>query len=241
MFFLCAHCFNMLSARVKRQQAKEWYAANKEDVCQAHHAGKSKGASKQVYENNPEKKREMYRKTYKMIQKSFLKSQKMFMLNNPEKFKEASKKAYADNPEKFKDASKKAYTNNLKKFKDASKKLTPIIQKNLKMLQRKLTPTIRKSRFKEFSKITYDANPGTKKETSKKAYKENSQKHKEAFKNNCCEYREEICNKKREEYVLCAPNESFVKSCVEGLLGEFMRNPEVKLKTVSYLDRILKS
>ena len=55
------------------------------------------------------------------------------------------------------------------------------------------------------------------------------QKCKQAFKANCCEHREEICCKKQEEYVLRAPNEGLVKLYVEGLLGEFLRNPETKL------------
>ena len=42
-------------------------------------------------------------------------------------------------------------------------------------------------------------------------------------------FREEVCSKKKEEYALRLPNEGLVKSYVEGLLSEFMRNPEVKL------------
>ena len=77
---------------------------------------------------------------------------------DPEKFKEASKKAYANNPEKF----RKAYAND---------------------------PEI----FKKASKDRYHANPKKKRHTKK---------YKEAFKANYCECREQICSKKREEYVL---------------------------------------
>ena len=38
-----------------------------------------------------------------------------------------------------------------------------------------------------------------------------------------------MCTKKREQYVLRPPNEALVKSYVEGILGEFMGNPEIKL------------
>ena len=38
-----------------------------------------------------------------------------------------------------------------------------------------------------------------------------------------------MCTKKREQYVLRPPNEALVKSYVEGILGEFIGNPEIKL------------
>ena len=39
-----------------------------------------------------------------------------------------------------------------------------------------------------------------------------------------------MCTKKREQYVLRPPNKALVKSYVEGILGEFMGNPEIKLR-----------
>ena len=68
-----------------------------------------------------------------------------------------------------------------------------------------------------------------------------SQKRKQAFKENYCEHREEICSKKRKECVLRAPKEGLVKSYVEGLLNEFMRNPEVKLSLTLKLCKQFKS
>ena len=94
LLLLCAHCFNMPSARTKRAHAKQWYASNKEDACAAHrkyyaaNAEKCKEVSKLVYENN----KDSYKKGY---------------ANDPEKFKEASKKAYANNPERFKKSFKR--------------------------------------------------------------------------------------------------------------------------------------
>ena len=35
LVLLCAHYFNMLSARMKRLRAKEWYHSNKEEVREA--------------------------------------------------------------------------------------------------------------------------------------------------------------------------------------------------------------
>ena len=61
MSLLCAHCFDMPSARMKRLLAQEWYAYNKE-VCAAHknyyaaNVEKCKEASKQAYETNSEGK-----------------------------------------------------------------------------------------------------------------------------------------------------------------------------------------
>ena len=160
---LCAHCFNMPSARTKRARAKQWYTSNKEDACAAHrkyyatNAEKCKEASKLAYEN----KKDSYKNAYVNDPEKFKEASKKAYANDPEKFKEASKKAskkaYASNPEKFKEASKKAYANNPEKFKEASKKaskkayadhpekynkaskrLMPKIQKSLKRLQGKL-------------------------------------------------------------------------------------------------------
>ena len=103
------------------------------------------------------------------------------------------------------------------------------IQKSLKRLQRKLM-LITLRDLKRLQKIrSYNANPEKKREASKKSYRENTEKCKQAFKDSYHEHREEICTKKREEYVLRPPNEGLVKSYVEGLLGEFMGNPEIKL------------
>ena len=73
--------------------------------------------------------------------------------------------------------------------------------------------------------LSYSVNPSKKKMHQKRHIKKTHR----AFKHNYCEHREEICSKKREEYALRPPNEGLVKSCVEGLLGEFLHNPEVKL------------
>ena len=58
--------------------------------------------------------------------------------------------------------------------------------------------------------------------------KRHTKKYKEAFKANY-EYREQICSKKREEYVLHPPNGGLVKSYVEGIFNELLQNAEVKL------------
>ena len=50
-----------------------------------------------------------------------------------------------------------------------------------------------------------------------------------AFKDYYYEHREEVCCNKRKEYALRPPNEGQVKCNVEGLLVEFMDNPEIKL------------
>ena len=55
------------------------------------------------------------------------------------------------------------------------------------------------------------------------------EKRKQSFKANYCEHRKERCSKKKEEYVLRAPNEELVKLHVEALLDKFMHNPEIKL------------
>ena len=67
------------------------------------------------------------------------------------------------------------------------------------------------------------------------------QKRKQAFKANYFEHREEICHKKQEEYVFRAPNEGLVKFYAEGLLSEFLHNPETKLCLTLELRRQFKS
>ena len=83
---------------------------------------------------------------------------------------------------------------------------------------------------KESSQKRYNANPEKKREASQKTYKENTEKCKKAFKDYYYEHREEVCCNKRKEYALRPPNEIQVKSNVEGLLVEFMGNPEIKLR-----------
>ena len=149
-------------------------------------------------------------------------------MNDPKKFKEASKKAYTTNPEKFKEASKRAYANDPKKFKEATKKSYVDDPERFKKAS-KDSYNANPEKKKEASKKCYDANPKKKREASKKAYKESTEKCKQAFKDYYYEHREEVCSNKREEYTLRPPNEGQVKSYVEGLLDEFMHNPEVKL------------
>ena len=144
---------------------------------------------------------------------------------NTAKCKEASKmayeKAYASDPKKFKEASKKVYANNPEKFREVKRKAYAN------------TP----ERFKKASKDRYNANPKKKRDASKKAYKTNAKKYKETFKANYCEHREQICGKKREEYVLRPPNEGLVKSYVKGILNQLLHNPEVKLCLTSKLHK----
>ena len=142
-----------------------------------------------------------------------------------QKFKDVSKKAYASNPEKFKEASKKAYANDPEKFKEALKKAYASDP----------------DKFKEALKKAYASDPQKFKEAFKKSYKENSAKHKLSFKENYSEHREEICRKKREEYVLRVPNEGLVKSFVKGLISQFVCNPEVKLSLTLELSKQFKS
>jgi len=108
----------MPSARVKRLSAKYWYASKKEDVCAARKnyyytkAEQCKETSRQAYHNNPDGKKMRAKKLTLAIQRNSNKLLKRFILKNPDKFKEASKKAYFENPDKFKKASKCAYANN---------------------------------------------------------------------------------------------------------------------------------
>ena len=70
----------------------------------------------------------------------------LMLMTHAEKFKEASKKAYASDPEKFKEASKKAYANDPKKLqRKLQRKLMQATQRSLKRLQRKLMQMIQKS------------------------------------------------------------------------------------------------
>ena len=121
---------------------------------------------------------------------------------NADKCREVFKRAYASDPKKFKEASKKAYASDPEKFKEASKRAYASDPE----------------KFKEASKKAYASDPQKFKEAFKKSYKENPAKCKLSFKENYSEHREEICRKKREQYVLRAPNEGLVKSFVEGLI-----------------------
>ena len=205
----------MPSAKTKRARAKRWYASKKKEVCTARrdyyaaNADKCKEASKLAYEN----KSDAYKKAYRNDPEKFREASKKAYRNDPEKFKEASKKAYRNDPEKFKEASRKAYANDPDRFKKASKN----------------SYNANREKKKAASKKCYNANPKTKREAAKKAYKENTENHKKAFKHYYNERREEICSKKREKYALRQPNEACIKLYVEGLLREFMHNPEIKL------------
>ena len=58
IFLLCAHYFNMPSARMKRLRAKEWYDLKKEEVREARvNVKKCKEASKLAYEKPRKEKR----------------------------------------------------------------------------------------------------------------------------------------------------------------------------------------
>jgi len=87
----------------------------------------------------------------------------------------------------------------------------------------------KKQSSKIASKVAYADNPEKKKTASKMAYEENAEKRKNDFKDNYGEHREEICSKKRDQYVLRAPNEGFVNTFVESLLSEFLRDAELKV------------
>jgi len=67
------------------------------------------------------------------------------------------------------------------------------------------------------------------KKASKESYTENAEKRKEDFKNYYAEHREDICSFKRDEYVLCYPNQGLIKTFVEGFLNKLMCNAEIKL------------
>ena len=155
-------------------------------------------------------------------------TRKDYYTTKVEQCKEASRQAYDENPERKKHMYRKAYTNDPKKFKEASKKAYAGHPEKFKEASKKAYAND-PDKFKEASKKAYADHPQKFKETSKKAYKKNMHKHKQGFRNNYLEHKEQICSKKREEYVLRPPNEGQVKSYVEGLLRALMCNAEIKL------------
>ena len=78
LLLLCAHCFNMPSAKMKRARATQWYASKKEEVCAVHreyyttNTEKCKEASKLACE----KKRGSYKKLMQVTQKNLKRLQR---------------------------------------------------------------------------------------------------------------------------------------------------------------------
>ena len=188
-------------------------------------AEKYKEAAREAYSENPEKKNEADRKAYK---------------ENPGKKKEAARKAYKENPEKKKEAAREAYKENPEKKKEAAREAYKKNPENKKEAGRKVY-TENPEKKKEAAKRAYNKNPDKKKASSKTAYRENRAERKAAFTDYYHEHRDDICKNKRELYVLRPPNETTIHSYVDDLIGNLMRNPEIKLCLTMKLNKMFNS
>ena len=169
--------------------------------------------------------------------KSIVKKQRKPQRENPEKGKQASKKAYSTNPEKGKQASKKAYSEKPEKAKQASKEA---YNKNPK-------------KAKESFKRAYKINAENLKEASRNAHKSNPAKakrpqrwhmqvvlinFKKPLNNDIQVKRRKYAKKKR---MLQPPKDSLVKEYVNTFANIFIQNPEIKLYLTMKFNKKFKS